>query len=246
MLLGLRLDEPLALAGLDDAVDRAALDASNGSASSERADGDGLALTPRGRFLGGGVTAELLLVRVGRGTSFDPRGDEGWLQGGPRGRAYHEREMRIPQMDELSTRKRDILRRVVEEYIATGEPVGSKTARRQLRSRCLGFDRSRRAGRARVARAAHAPAHLGGPDSDRLRLPLLRERGARAQVLRPERFPLDLTSMRSEVEEALQSTTEMLGQVTRLLALVSAPGARDRDRRATSRCCCCSRRWSWS
>ena len=30
-------------------------------------------------------------------------------------------------MDELSTRKRDILRRVVEEYVATGEPVGSKT-----------------------------------------------------------------------------------------------------------------------
>ena len=44
------------------------------------------------------------------------------------------------------------------------------------------------------------------------------------QVPRPERFPLDLTSMRSEVEAALQSTTEMLGQVTRLLALVSAPG----------------------
>ena len=30
--------------------------------------------------------------------------------------------------------------------------------------------------------------------------------------------------MRSEVEAALQSTTEMLSQVTRLLALVSAPG----------------------
>ena len=44
------------------------------------------------------------------------------------------------------------------------------------------------------------------------------------QASRPERFPLDLTSMRSEVEAALQSTTEMLGQVTRLLALVSAPG----------------------
>ena len=44
------------------------------------------------------------------------------------------------------------------------------------------------------------------------------------QEPRPERFPLDLTSMRSEVEAALQSTTEMLSQVTRLLALVSAPG----------------------
>ena len=44
------------------------------------------------------------------------------------------------------------------------------------------------------------------------------------QEPRPPRFPLDLTSMRSEVEAALQSTTEMLSQVTRLLALVSAPG----------------------
>ena len=41
---------------------------------------------------------------------------------------------------------------------------------------------------------------------------------------RPARFPLDLSSMRSEIEDALQSTTETLSQVTRLLALVSAPG----------------------
>ena len=30
-------------------------------------------------------------------------------------------------MSGISDRKRDILRRVVEEYVATGEPVGSKT-----------------------------------------------------------------------------------------------------------------------
>jgi heat-inducible transcriptional repressor len=39
----------------------------------------------------------------------------------------------------------------------------------------------------------------------------------------PEAFPLDLTSTSTEVESALQATTEMLSQVTRLLALVSAP-----------------------
>ena len=37
--------------------------------------------------------------------------------------------------------------------------------------------------------------------------------------------------MRSEIEAALQSTTEMLSQVTRLLALVSAPGWRPRPMR---------------
>jgi putative oxygen-independent coproporphyrinogen III oxidase len=63
LLLGLRLDEPVALADVADAVDREALTRlaeldlvvviANGR-------GDELRLTRRGRFLGGGVTAELL------------------------------------------------------------------------------------------------------------------------------------------------------------------------------------------
>jgi oxygen-independent coproporphyrinogen-3 oxidase len=59
VLLGLRLDEPLSLAGLGDAVDPAALERLErlGLVAHE---GDRLALTERGRFLGGGVTAELL------------------------------------------------------------------------------------------------------------------------------------------------------------------------------------------
>jgi heat-inducible transcriptional repressor len=36
-------------------------------------------------------------------------------------------------------------------------------------------------------------------------------------------FPLDLSDAQSEIEAALQATTEMLSQVNRLLALVSAP-----------------------
>ena len=40
---------------------------------------------------------------------------------------------------------------------------------------------------------------------------------------RPGQFPLDLAAARAEVEDALQATTEALSQVTRLLALVSAP-----------------------
>jgi hypothetical protein len=65
VLLGLRLDEPLLLAGLETALDRPALDrlARLGLAElHDDADGGAelLTLTPRGRFLGGGVTAELL------------------------------------------------------------------------------------------------------------------------------------------------------------------------------------------
>src|SRR5262249_59269086 len=36
-------------------------------------------------------------------------------------------------------------------------------------------------------------------------------------------FPLELRARPAEVDEALQATTEILSQVTRLLALVSAP-----------------------
>jgi oxygen-independent coproporphyrinogen III oxidase len=59
VLLGLRLDEPLPTAGLAGAVDPDAVArlARHGLVS---ATADTLALTRRGRFLGGGVTAELL------------------------------------------------------------------------------------------------------------------------------------------------------------------------------------------
>jgi oxygen-independent coproporphyrinogen-3 oxidase len=62
VLLGLRLDEPLPLAGLEQAVDRAALARleAGGLVSSG---GGALVLTRRGRFLGGAVTAELLASR---------------------------------------------------------------------------------------------------------------------------------------------------------------------------------------
>jgi oxygen-independent coproporphyrinogen-3 oxidase len=63
VMLGLRLDEPLSLAGLEEAIDRDALARLErlGLATTAGANGHGtLALTQRGRFLGGGVTADLL------------------------------------------------------------------------------------------------------------------------------------------------------------------------------------------
>jgi oxygen-independent coproporphyrinogen-3 oxidase len=64
VLLGLRLDEPLPLRGLESAVDLAALGRLEelGLAAQTRGGdaGESVALTTRGRFLGGGVTAELL------------------------------------------------------------------------------------------------------------------------------------------------------------------------------------------
>jgi len=59
VMLGLRLDEPLPLAGLEQVIDPAALERLAQAGLAQRHEGS-LALTQRGRFLGGGVTARLL------------------------------------------------------------------------------------------------------------------------------------------------------------------------------------------
>jgi oxygen-independent coproporphyrinogen-3 oxidase len=59
LMLGLRLDDPLPLAGLEHALDPAGLARVQKLGLAMRNDGT-LALTKRGRFLGGAVTAELL------------------------------------------------------------------------------------------------------------------------------------------------------------------------------------------
>jgi len=59
VMLGLRLDEPFRVNGEEDLLDRDALDRLTRLGLVTRV-GDELALSPRGRLLGGGVTAELL------------------------------------------------------------------------------------------------------------------------------------------------------------------------------------------
>jgi heat-inducible transcriptional repressor len=124
---------------------------------------------------------------------------------------------------ELSERQSAILQRVVEEYVATGQPVGSKTlvARGGLRVAPS------------TVRGELAELELRGllthPHTSAGRVPT--DRGYRLYVdgllerlePRPPQFPLELEAGRGEVEAALQATTEMLSQLTSLLAVVSAP-----------------------
>jgi heat-inducible transcriptional repressor len=124
---------------------------------------------------------------------------------------------------QLTERQQAVLRRVVEEFVGTGQPVGSKTL----------VDRSDLRVSPSTVRAELAELEQLGllthPHTSAGRVPT--ERGYRfyADELlgrlepHPAAFPLDLTSTSTEVESALQATTEMLSQVTRLLALVSAP-----------------------
>jgi heat-inducible transcriptional repressor len=124
---------------------------------------------------------------------------------------------------QLSERQRRILCQVVEEYVATGQPVGSKT----LVARS-GLDVSSSTVRNEFA-ALESAGLLTHPHTSAGRVPT--ERGYRLYAdgllerpeARPDSFPLDLTDLRAEIEQALQATTEMLSEVTRLLALVSAP-----------------------
>jgi heat-inducible transcriptional repressor len=124
---------------------------------------------------------------------------------------------------ELSQRQREILRGVVEEYVATGQPIGSKS----LVERAA-MTVSPSTVRAELAEL-EAVGLLTHPHTSAGRVPT--DRGYRAYVdallerldPRPGAFPLDLTGARSEVEAALQATTEVLSELTRLLALVSAP-----------------------
>jgi len=58
-MLGLRLDDPLPLAGLEEALDPVGLARAEQLGLAERND-DTLTLTERGRFLGGAVTADLI------------------------------------------------------------------------------------------------------------------------------------------------------------------------------------------
>src|SRR5688500_12684149 len=124
---------------------------------------------------------------------------------------------------QLSDRQRDILRRVVERYVADGEPVGSK-ALVELGGMTVSSStvRGEFAELERLGLLMHPHTSAG-------RVPT--EAGYRfyADELleelepRPSPFPLDLAVARSEVEAALQETSETLSKVTRLLALVSAP-----------------------
>src|SRR5437899_2054835 len=126
-------------------------------------------------------------------------------------------------LPQLSERQREILRLVVEEYVTTGQPVGSKNL--VVRG---GMEVSPSTVRNELA-SLETLGLLTHPHTSAGRVPT--ERGYRlfaGGVLerldaRPRAFPLDLTSVRNEVDAALQATTELLSQATRLLALISAP-----------------------
>jgi heat-inducible transcriptional repressor len=144
---------------------------------------------------------------------------------GVNGRGRHEPES-MPDRARtlnpvLSPRQQLLLRKVVDGFSATGQPVGSKAL-------------------------AGDPDVVAGPSTIRNELAVLEERGLLAHPhTSAGRVPTDagyryyvdellpsvpaapaalqLTLARREVDEAMRQTTETLSQVTNLLAIVSAP-----------------------
>jgi heat-inducible transcriptional repressor len=123
----------------------------------------------------------------------------------------------------LTARHREILARVIEEYAATGQPVGS----RHLVERA-GLAVSPSTVRSDLAEL-EARGLLTHPHTSAGRVPtqqgyrLYADELLARQDPRPGAFPLDFSELRREIDSALEATSEMLSRVTHLLALVSAP-----------------------
>jgi heat-inducible transcriptional repressor len=117
----------------------------------------------------------------------------------------------------LTSRQELVLRRVVEEYLQAGQPVGSKVLAAEVQ---WGPSTIRN-------ELAMLEEHglLAHPHTSAGRVPT--EAGYRYFVdrLLPERQEprLSLSLVRRELDEAMRVTTETLSQVTSLLAVVTAP-----------------------
>ena len=123
----------------------------------------------------------------------------------------------------LTPRQEIILRKVVESYAATGQPVASKT---------LAADPSVAGGPSTIRyelASLEACGLLAHPHTSAGRLPT--DAGQRYLVDRllaaPEQrgavAALDLTHVRRELDDALRVTTETLSEITNLLAVATAP-----------------------
>jgi len=123
----------------------------------------------------------------------------------------------------LSPRKREILRRVIEEFVVTGEPVGSRAV---VERSGLGVSsstvRNELAELESLGLLTHPHTSAGRtPTEEGYRL--YADELVESVEGRPASLGVDLSSMRDEIEGALRATTDTLSQATRLLALVSAP-----------------------
>ena len=120
----------------------------------------------------------------------------------------------------LTPRQELLLRKVVDAFATTGQPVGSKALAEDQDVTCRPSTvRNELAVLEELGLLAHPHTSAG-------RIPT--DAGYRYFVdnllpAAPEKRSLELSLVRREVDEAMRATTETLSQVTNLLAIVSAP-----------------------
>jgi heat-inducible transcriptional repressor len=125
----------------------------------------------------------------------------------------------------LKPRQEQVLRLVVEEYIATGAPVGSRhLTERFVLGAAASTVRNDLADLEELGMLAHPHTSAGRVPTDagyrHYVDGIIAERGERTEPPAP---PITLDRARNEVDEALGETAEALSRITQLLAVVSAP-----------------------
>jgi heat-inducible transcriptional repressor len=124
----------------------------------------------------------------------------------------------------LTTRQERILRKVVDDYLRTGQPVASRSIAADPDLECgPSTVRSELALLEEQGLLAHPHVSAGRVPTDsghRYVVDRLLSADSALPVA-PQR--LELSLMRREVDEAMRTTTETLSQMTNLLAVVSAP-----------------------
>jgi heat-inducible transcriptional repressor len=130
-----------------------------------------------------------------------------------------------PSGTQLSPRQEQILALVVQEYVATGAPVGSKTlVERSSLEVSSSTVRYELAQLEELGLLSHPHTSAGRMPTD-LGYRLFVDRVIESVEPRPAgpELSLDLSDLQREVDVALRATTEALADMTHLLALVSAP-----------------------
>jgi heat-inducible transcriptional repressor len=123
----------------------------------------------------------------------------------------------------LKSRQERVLRAVIEEFIASGSPVGSKyLSERHDFGAAPSTLRSDLAELEDIGLLDHPHTSAGRVPTDAgyrhyVDIIVAERRDARAAP------PIDLQTVRAEIDEALDETAEALSRVTELLAVVSSP-----------------------
>ena len=124
----------------------------------------------------------------------------------------------------LSTRQEQILCKVVDEHLRTGQPVASRSIASDPELDCgPSTVRNELALLEEQGLLAHPHVSAGRVPTDSGHRYLVDRMLSSGQALARPEPRLELSLIRREVDEAMRATTETLSQMTNLLAVVSAP-----------------------